>query len=484
VTDAPTELSSGLSPAGPGDQRQPRLRAVDLIRGTTALLIVAFHIMSLPNESGDVAWNVLSFIPMEPQVGVTVFLVLSGFCIHLPFARRLASGNGMTVNWGHFWTRRFVRCYIPYVPVLILSIFTYYVLIESLGFRIYDFQRVVNLPFDVVAHIFLVQNLFKDTWLSLGNVALWSLALQFQLYALYPLFIVLRRQYSVMCLLLLSFAITMAYRISLIVVPFLFHWSSFPTFPGPEGDREFNWPGFPFAFLFPWVLGALAAETYVGMIALPEWCYRRSTIALLLLASCLTHFRTLFALADSMEGLGFFGSWALSRAIKCLQTFSVISFGMLTFVILNRWLNGERQGRLGGRYVRMLVGLGIISYSLYLIHNPVIWLIEWLLQTGGPKALVRLGFGSEDLRLGYNMTSFLVRLVVMIPASLAVAWVFFRVVEYPCLVFRSAWSVGPVTGLRIGGEKQMKDTKNRAKALQKITPARPDIKPGQDNSSP
>ncbi|HMC90428.1 MAG TPA: hypothetical protein VKI17_12820, partial [Gemmataceae bacterium] len=48
------------------------------------------------------------FLPFEygPQ-GVILFLVISGFCIHLNFARKLAAGQAAACNWASFWRRRF-----------------------------------------------------------------------------------------------------------------------------------------------------------------------------------------------------------------------------------------------------------------------------------------------------------------------------------------------------------------------------------------
>ena len=41
--------------------------------------------------------------------GVPLFIVLSGFCIHLGAARQAARGGGWGCRWGAFWKRRIRR---------------------------------------------------------------------------------------------------------------------------------------------------------------------------------------------------------------------------------------------------------------------------------------------------------------------------------------------------------------------------------------
>ncbi|HZY87421.1 MAG TPA: acyltransferase family protein, partial [Gemmataceae bacterium] len=99
-----------------GNQSTPasRLTAVDALRGLAALGVVFSHVAH--------PWTVAHsfkgwlFLPVEfGKQGVTLFLVISGLCIHLGAARALAREEGARCDWRAFWARRFRRLYPPYL---------------------------------------------------------------------------------------------------------------------------------------------------------------------------------------------------------------------------------------------------------------------------------------------------------------------------------------------------------------------------------
>ena len=53
-----------------------------------------------------------------------LFFVISGFCIHLPYARALAAADPETTapDWKRFFARRFWRLYPPYLAALVVAL--------------------------------------------------------------------------------------------------------------------------------------------------------------------------------------------------------------------------------------------------------------------------------------------------------------------------------------------------------------------------
>src|SRR5437763_15738622 len=74
-----------LAPAGP----KQRLQSIDFLRGVASFSVLVFHaLLSSPLPAGLPGWVRLVLpIPMQGYLGVPLFFVISGFCIHLPRAR-------------------------------------------------------------------------------------------------------------------------------------------------------------------------------------------------------------------------------------------------------------------------------------------------------------------------------------------------------------------------------------------------------------
>src|SRR5262249_3570790 len=105
---------------GPGMGGRPRSERIDQLRGLAALAVVACHVgvsayRDVPNEGGT-PWPWLGFVLGFGYLGVPLFFVISGFCIHLPQARMLAAGAPRAPEWRRFFARRLWRLYPPLPP--------------------------------------------------------------------------------------------------------------------------------------------------------------------------------------------------------------------------------------------------------------------------------------------------------------------------------------------------------------------------------
>ena len=99
-----------------------RLRGLDALRGMAALAIVLYHATdqkaALPNNLLYYpAWLVQVAIS-QTYISVFLFFVISGFCIHLQWARARAAGEEPQIKFGAFWKRRIRRLYPPYIIAL------------------------------------------------------------------------------------------------------------------------------------------------------------------------------------------------------------------------------------------------------------------------------------------------------------------------------------------------------------------------------
>src|SRR5678810_864001 len=102
-----------------------RLRGIDALRGAAALGVVLYHAVEqgkhvLPNNLLQYPIRLVQFASSYGYIGVFLFFVISGFCIHLQWARTKAAGFEPEIRFISFWKRRIRRLYPPYIITLLL----------------------------------------------------------------------------------------------------------------------------------------------------------------------------------------------------------------------------------------------------------------------------------------------------------------------------------------------------------------------------
>jgi peptidoglycan/LPS O-acetylase OafA/YrhL len=398
-TDA--DLPTATNEVGAVNQR---LRSVDACRGLAALAVLAVHIPHFSLEPGHL--NGWLFFPVHYGFkGVIFFLVISGFCIHLRVAQR--SARAWSCDWVAFWRRRFFRLYPPYLAAILFSL----LIILGCNWRMIASQRytVARVSFlgDLVTHLLLVHNLFPKYSLGMCNGAFWTLGLEEQLYLLYAAYLLLRCRLSAASAFLATLAMSFTWCLVAGILPFLQN--------RPDSIGWFSWP---FGVWSIWVLGAVSAEAYARVITLPRWCYSKGAILVfgglgILCYDPLLGILHVTQLVSSWSGpngvttrlVGYF--WFTNRT-------GDFAFAVAFFVVINRWIRAETAGRPGGPIMHWLARVGTMSYSLYLTHWPVIAAAKISLQS---------------LPFGKNLIPVSLRYLVEVPLALAVAKVFFQIVE-------------------------------------------------------
>ncbi len=333
-----------------------RFERIDQLRGFAALAVVVCHMAvsawnGAPNL-GERPFALLGQILGFGYLGVPLFFVISGFCIHLPQARALAaaarrgsdadgadapavasggwSGAAAAgLDWRRFFARRLWRLYPPYLAALVVAAVLALLSTGRLGVG----------AARLLAEAALVHTLHPATFDGLNPPA-WTLAVEAQLYLAYPIVLALIVKYRPWRALAAIAAVTMAYRL----------WLNFEPFGPRFGGLA--WEVFLARWL-EWALGALVAAWAVGSVELPRALKSPWMAALVLGLGILLEWHTwhwgLYALKEPLYGVGF-------------------------ALLLCAALDGER-GRAGqirvSRIGRWLGGVGVYSYSLYLLHRPI-----------------------------------------------------------------------------------------------------------------
>lgn len=376
-------------PATPSHPSASRLWSVDVLRGSAALGVVVYHAVGVghlldPREVWPTYQTLLPRLASIGASGVMLFFVISGFCIHLRQARAGASG---VVQWGAFWRRRFFRLYPAYLAALILYA-------GSLTLR---GAWKGNPAYELALHLGLVQNLDPRVAFSLTGV-FWSLAVEEQLYALYPALLYLRERRGWRTTLLALFGIRFATFV-------MCDWS-YRTF-GISQPFGASAP----ALWICWALGAFAAEAYCGRVRLARsassgWISSGLVVGSLLL-------KDVQYLLDPSTMLSKLW-WLLGQ--PALPVLTALGY----FIGLNAAI--AREGRALASdtmalWVRGLAGVGLFSYSLYLTH-------EWVFRD----------LGQLISELSGDSGSWLAdRRPLLIPACVGVAYVFYLMFERPFL---------------------------------------------------
>jgi peptidoglycan/LPS O-acetylase OafA/YrhL len=319
-----------------GSRGKLHLRRIDVLRGVAILLVFLLHWYGHALGTDHLRWKglvldlasgpTLSFYFLYPLsfgwLGVPLFFVISGFCIH---ASTLNAGRFGALT---FFGRRFWRIYPPYLAALFLAVVLAGSTVSSESGRA-----------QLWSHLLLVHN-FNSAWIFALNGVFWSIAVEVQLYVLYPLLWKLRARWGIAGALKFTLLLSIASRI--FATAFLTEW-----------DKDLSGPvwTFPTMLWFDWTLGAFLAERFLGgSRAFPPSTSLRWIVLGLVVLSTFTKPTAIFA-------------------------FSLASFFFALACESYLW-----RGKSANWLERALVPVGLCSYSFYLLHYPLIPLIAQQLR--------------------------------------------------------------------------------------------------------
>ena len=373
-----------------------RMLTLDAMRGAAALAVVIYHAMAAGPLTALNGWQwwlptVSAYIVHFAFAGIYLFFVISGFCIHMYWARaRVAGVEKPVIHFFPFWKRRVRRLYPPYLVALALY----------LCYLAYKIPVRVNAFYlwDVGLHLFMLHNLDARTTYTI-NGAFWTLAIEEQLYLAYFLLLLLRIRYGWARTLLLC----VAARIGWLIMSRYVSQSFGVAIPVTEAAAS-NW--------FIWALGALSVEAALGVTKLPGWCYRISLAGVALL--CAMGLAQMLPMVDQLTWVHDVG-WLVMHP----------AWGVGFFILVNYSVTAEQRWRLvssrAPRLISALASIGLFSYSLYLTHLLI--LMQWY-------------------RFGFTRLHILsISLLIMTPLSVAFGWLFFHLCERPFMTLPGASKV-------------------------------------------
>ena len=354
-------------------QRQ-RLAGLDGIRGLAAVFVVINHVFlrAFPGYPVDHApfwagWFIYG------RFAVVVFIVLSGFSLALSPARHGWRLDGVS----QFAQRRAWRILPPYWAALAFSLAVAWLVVPQPG------QGVPGAR-SVLVNGLLVQNIVGA---PSPNRAFWSMAVEAQLYLLFPLLLLIVRRRG---------AVVMVAAVTLVVAavgvfgPHIPRLDTFVIQSPPD-----------LAALF--AIGILSAGIVGASAARRSWPWGWLALA---------------AVAPVLATIWWQGSvWTLDHLF-----WVDLALGPAIACLLAALATGRPGGRGGrGRLLRLLDArpmrnLGSSSYSLYLTHAPIVAIVYEKIVAG---------------RVRQGVPAFAVTLVLVLPLTIVFARVFASVFETP-----------------------------------------------------
>lgn len=370
------------------------IQFLDQMRGAAIFMVFAFHCMVtvyFPSfGDAELKWNgwfrdfhapglFLAFLPLTlGWVGVPIFFVVSGFCIHLSHER---SQKG---SWKIFFIRRFFRIYPPYLLTLLFFALVFpWTKLNFTAHLMHIHSEWLYSTAQLGIHLLLVHN-FSEIALKGINPAFWTIAVEVQLYLLYPLLYYHFRTKDPRQVLWITGVIELGLRAIEALLIILYPDIKIPIWFAYE----------PFMFWFSWTIGAVLADAY--LFGKPPPFRHFLFIWPLLMVACYN--------------------------IKPLASFCFTLAALSTASVISRFLtrtNSSFPGKFSliSRHLRFA---GIVSYSAYLIHLPILYAV--------PDAAHYLFPGQQ-----FNAPTLMAFCLTAWIPILALSYAFFRLVELPSI---------------------------------------------------
>ncbi|WP_341526304.1 acyltransferase family protein [Nostoc sp. UHCC 0302] len=372
------------------------LAYLDGIRGLASLYVVLVHCWDV--NVAEALQPALLWLPLAKFLrygifAVVVFIVLSGYCLMLPVVR---SNKGyLSGGLLGFFKRRIRRILPPYYAAMIFCVLVGGLILWLDRTAIFQWndERVnaLNGLFspvfyfrDVLAYFILIQNF--GLHLNEINGPTWTVAVEWQIYFIFAVFLIpIWRRFGIFITVIIAFSLglTLTYLLG--------------------EDVASN--------ICPWFLGLFA----LGM-ASAEISFSQKTSFKQLKNSL-----SWGVLAAVFAGVAFLIEWLRFSLLKELPEW-IVHYGiaLATACLLIYCTNFSIKAKALPPILRLLesrslVALGIFSYSLYITHAPIVWLVHQFLI-------------SQKLSPSVVAAKWL---LIAVPLSLVFGYLFHRVFERP-----------------------------------------------------
>jgi peptidoglycan/LPS O-acetylase OafA/YrhL len=339
------------------------------MRGVAALYVFVFHMWQIAVQHASTGtllfWMAYTPFMQYGHFAVTAFIVISGYCLGLPVASRA----GLPFDAKKFFFRRARRLMPAYVPVVFLSVIPFCAVALIDGKHI----NAPHIALAIALHLGLIHNLSFATTEYL-NGPLWSIALEAQIYVVFALILVpVWRRFGL--------AAQLGVALVLGLLPhYVLH--------------SFDWT-------VPWLcglfaMGVVAASFSARAATMPKLPWKLLTLVATVIAVAL--------ISQFKDGVTPDGAlWPMDLALgTAVALFFVASEHDARFPV-TRFLASPP-----------VLLIGTFSYSLYLIHAPLVDLTGALLH-----------------RMHAGTLASIVVWAALVPLVLLAAYGFYRVFERP-----------------------------------------------------
>ena len=315
-----------------------RLAFIDFLRGFACLWVIGTHAHAgwtnvyRPSESDNILQSAFIWFLGLGGKGVDLFIVISGFCLTYPLIK-VTDGNidFKDLDLKRFLIRRGQRILPVYYTVLITC-----TLALTFGITFAPFQGLR----DIVPYALLIQN-WIPSYHARINGTLWSVAMEAQLYVTLPLILLLIKNLpyrSVLSSLVILTAVIGILSKSVHLTAFV-NPLSHTAMPVHFGE---------------FILGIIAAVTVrqgksIRILAL---------MAVAIVCICIGGLGHISKGGAIIGGLGY-TAWGI--------TFCII------IILLSKVRNEVWESNLG---TRLISRVGLISYSMYAIHFPIMIVLD------------------------------------------------------------------------------------------------------------
>ena len=398
-----------------------RASFLDSYRGLACLLVCFCH--------SDVNLSLFR-LTFWGFTGVHLFFIISGYLIFQPFLKSLLADKPLP-SLARFYQNRFVRIVPPYLAAI-----AFY-----LGMRLVTHTKIPT-PENIFAHIFLIFNYFSVKYFYSINPVLWTLAIEAQFYLILPLAVFAVRR---VCKPFLSLPLSPA--VLLLILFFIVGIASrgleFAASVHPHGAAT-SAPNFRSIFSFLDMFGIGMVIAYLEKSGAAQRLQRIPPLVPLLAGICLLISANLWC------SLLLPGEWMNSNNLLYTLCFSpLICIGFGLFLITNI-LYKQTQKNIFNTFP--LVWIGLISYSVYLYHTGVQFVV----------------FG--HLHLNRHISNWtlltLVNALIALPVVLLVSGAMYFLIEKPSLdwlkrrkrIQQSETAASPAKELMVAGKINRKNS--------------------------
>ncbi|GAC1578288.1 MAG: hypothetical protein NVS3B7_11890 [Candidatus Elarobacter sp.] len=335
--DAPAAMT------GRAAASESRIDHIDGLRALAVLGVIVHHVVAHSGQPNGLGYH----IAREGARGVDLFFVLSGFCLAYPTLAKLRDGDPATFDVVRFGARRLVRIVPPYYIATALMVLAFIVLPGILR----PGRPSPWTMWDVVQAL-----LFLDGNVKLLNGAFWTLMVEFRWYFAFPFLLVLwirspRGFFALGGIAAILYTFTRARGLDL---------GTLPVF----------------------MLGIVAADLRLLPFGTNRWADGARRWAVPLATLCA-------AAGIAAEPFAMIPGGAYAADVRFPYQPTILGWQLAMFFVVVA--GGELAVFRSVLSHRALVATGVASYGIYLVHQPVIGVVEDLVRgPAGPWAAALL----------------------------------------------------------------------------------------------